>query len=315
MSEKTPVIELSDLSYEYRTDWSLRSQTALRGISLTVFRGESFGFLGHNGAGKTTTIKCLLGFVTPTRGSIRVLGKSPRNQNTKKSIGYLAEHPYYYDHLTVYELVEMFARLSGLPAHAVASKTRRALERVGLSGRTKAPLRSLSKGLMQRAGMAQAIVADPTLLILDEPFSGLDPIGRREFKDLFFELKQSGVTLFLSTHILEDAEHLCDRASILVQGQLQEVVALKNVEHVLPVSFELVVHGSSQARALAERSQAEVEDHGDSLRLTFASSEAALSALKQALQLELRVVQFREGHETLEQHFVSLVAGRASQER
>lgn len=200
-----------------------RRTEALRGISLDVEAGEIFGFLGPNGAGKTTTIKILMGLIFPSGGRATLLGAPAGDRRAKARIGYLPENPYFYDYLSVLELLDMVGRLFG---QAGAERKRRAaqlVERVGLTHAARRPLRSYSKGMLQRAGLAQALMGDPDLVVLDEPLSGLDPLGRKEVRDLIFELKAQGKTIFFCTHILADAAALCDRVGIIVKGKLRDV--------------------------------------------------------------------------------------------
>ena len=226
---KNIALKIDNYSYDYPSDWLGKPRKAVSNLSLEVVEGECFGFLGHSGAGKTTTIKSILGLTHPTNGTIEIFGKDHRAPNARSEIGYLPEHPYFYDHLNARELVYMFALLAGVPKNSADEATTNALSLTKMLGRENSKLRSLSKGLTQRVAMSQAIVHKPKLLILDEPFSGLDPIGRKEFKDLLLNLKNDGATIFVSSHILEDIESLCDRASIMSHGELKSVVRLDNL--------------------------------------------------------------------------------------
>jgi ABC-2 type transport system ATP-binding protein len=217
------ILELSGVSKSYRTHLSLRKYWILRGLSLSVRAGEIFGFVGTNGAGKTTTIKLALGLTFPDCGSIKLFGRPAILPAVRAKVGFLPENPYFYDYLTGAEFLDFHARLFGLSA---ADRRRRAvdlLERVGLANRGDRQLRYYSKGMLQRIGLAQALINDPELVILDEPMSGLDPIGRREVRDLILELKASGRTVFFSSHILSDTELICDRVGIIVRGSLKTV--------------------------------------------------------------------------------------------
>lgn len=218
-----PIIQVESLQKTFvRGFWRRRTQ-AVRGISFAVEPGQVFGFLGPNGAGKTTTIKILMGLIFPTSGSAKVLGKTAGDRAVQEQVGYLPENPYFYDHLTVRELLHMVGRLHGLDRAAREREADRLIERVGLGHAAKRPLRAYSKGMLQRAGLAQALVGDPQLVVMDEPMSGLDPIGRKEVRDLMFELRKRGKTVFFSTHILSDASVLCDRVAIIVRGELRDV--------------------------------------------------------------------------------------------
>src|ERR1700747_2348433 len=195
-------------------------------LHLTVEDGEIFGFLGPNGAGKTTTLKLLMGLVFPTSGSARILGREWTDPTIKAQIGFLPEQPYFYDYLTAHELLDYYGQLSGVPAKHRKQRIEEALQRVGLTDVKGVQLRKFSKGMLQRAGIAQAILHDPKVIFLDEPMSGLDPVARREVRDLMEQLKHEGKTVFFSTHILSDAEALCDRVAIIHQGELRGVGAV-----------------------------------------------------------------------------------------
>ena len=214
-------IEISGLSKDYKLGfWRQRPWRALHRLSLNVERGEVFGFLGPNGAGKTTTIKILMGLIFPTEGAATILGHPVGQPETFRKVGFLPEQPYFYDYLTAEELLDYFARF--FPSTALERRRRReaALERVGLAEFRCLPLRKFSKGMLQRVGIAQAIFHEPEVVVLDEPMSGLDPVGRRQVRDLIVQLKAEGKTVFFSTHILSDAEALCDRVAILNRGEL-----------------------------------------------------------------------------------------------
>lgn len=222
------VLEITALSYVYRGNWMVGRKKAVQNLNLEIFEGESFGFLGHNGAGKTTTIKCILNLIKPSTGSVKIFGKSATEVSAREKIGYVPEQPYFYDYLTVAEILQMYAQLSGLHSHDRDNAITQALAAVNMGDRVGASMRSLSKGLTQRIAIAQAIVAKPKLLILDEPFSGMDPIGRKEFRELFLNLKKQGTTIFICSHILSDVELLCDRVSIMSQGELKGVFDIRD---------------------------------------------------------------------------------------
>ena len=210
-----PAIEILGLTKTYKVGfWRKQSKRALLPLNLSVEEGEVFGFLGPNGAGKTTTLKMLMGLVFPTAGWARILGKDFTDPSVKAQIGFLPEQPYFYDYLTGRELLEYYGRLSGVVGKDLSGRVTQVLGRVGLPDAGGLQLRKFSKGMLQRVGIAQAILHEPRLLFFDEPMSGLDPMGRREVRDLMEQLKQEGRTVFFSTHILSDAEALCDRVAI-----------------------------------------------------------------------------------------------------
>ena len=219
-------IEIQGLTKDYATGfWRKRMRRSLDNLTLEVEEGEVFGFLGPNGAGKTTTIKLLMGLIFPTAGTARIRGQSIGDIRMHREIGFLPEQPYFYDYLTARELLDYYARFFGYRATERRDRVTRFLERVGLASAADTQLRKFSKGMLQRVGIAQAILHDPRVIFLDEPMSGLDPVGRREVRDIIHELKNNGCTVFFSTHILSDAEMLCDRVAVLVAGKLRGVGA------------------------------------------------------------------------------------------
>lgn len=309
-SEPSPVtaaIDLNDLRYGYRNHWTYYFTELLHGITLQVTPGEAFGFLGHNGAGKTTTIKCILGLIKATSGTIKIFGKETSDTSSRSTVGYLAEQPYFYDQLTVRETMELYATLTGLTGVAKRKQIDWALDMVKVSARAKSPMRSLSKGLTQRVGMAQAIVAKPKLLILDEPFSGLDPIGRKEFRDLLQYLKSEQTTIFMSSHILSDVEFLCDRVSILARGTLKGVFSISEIPRLTGGSYELVVANSALALSTLKSKAQSFHESARFLRLTFNSREPAEQALSQAISSSIHVESFNFNQGSLEELFVKLV--------
>jgi ABC-2 type transport system ATP-binding protein len=243
-----PVLEISHVSKSYRTNLSRRKYWILRDLSLSVEPGEIFGFIGPNGAGKTTTIKLIMDLIRPDGGSIRIFGRSHAKVETKGRIGFLPENPYFYDYLTAAEFLDFYGRLFGLNRDVREARTRELLSRVGLGNRGDRQLRKFSKGMLQRVGLAQALLNDPELVILDEPMSGLDPVGRREVRDLILSLKDAGKTVFFSTHILSDTELICDRVGILSKGDLKAVGKVSELLahriHSYEVSFSGIPAGS-----------------------------------------------------------------------
>lgn len=211
------------ISKEFRTGATAKRVKALSDLSLQINEGEVFGFLGPNGAGKSTAIKILMNFIFPDSGSASVMEHPVNSKDARMLVGYLPENPYFYDHLTAEELLWFGGRASGMTQGAVDERTELLLRRVNLLGAGKRPLRTYSKGMVQRAGLALSLVHDPQVVILDEPMSGLDPIGRKMVGDLILELKGRGKTVFFSSHILTDIERFCDRIGIIVGGELRLV--------------------------------------------------------------------------------------------
>lgn len=224
-----PAIRIENLTYSYKHNWTFKNISVLKDLNLTVDQGIAHGFLGGNGAGKTTTIKCILDLCRAKQGQIDIFGESSINHTARKFVGFLPEQPYWYEQLTVKETLQFYSEISKESSnHKI--KINNVAEKVGIEDRLNSKIKTLSKGLTQRVGLAQAIINTPKLLILDEPFSGLDPIGRKEFKDIFLELKRSGTTLFMSSHILSDVNEICDRVSILKDGFLKANLDLSELK-------------------------------------------------------------------------------------
>jgi ABC-2 type transport system ATP-binding protein len=213
-------LRLKGVEKTFRGHLSIGSYHVLRGVTLSVPRGVIYGFLGPNGAGKTTTLKIVTGLLYRDAGEVSILGQPAEDRSVRGRIGFLPEAPYFYDYLSGYELLVFMGRLLGVPAPKLASRIPVLLRAVGMEGKERVQLRKYSKGMLQRIGLAQALLNDPDLVILDEPMSGLDPIGRREVRDLILSLKEQGKTVFFSSHILADAEMICDQVAILVKGRV-----------------------------------------------------------------------------------------------
>ncbi|OGD19938.1 MAG: multidrug ABC transporter ATP-binding protein [Candidatus Aminicenantes bacterium RBG_13_59_9] len=235
------ILVIDDLRKSFATGFIPRQKEILRGVSLAVEPGEIFGYLGPNGAGKTTTLKCLLGLVFPDSGSLTIFGQPHLSLRARQRIGYLPESPYFYDHLTAFEFLDFYARLFGLKKKERGERISGLLERVGLADAGRIPLRKFSRGMLQRAGLAQALINDPDLLFLDEPLGGLDPIGRKELRDIILEQKKRGKTVFLCSHILQDIEMICDRVAILVSGRVVSSGRLRDLvsEKILFTEIEI----------------------------------------------------------------------------
>ena len=230
------MIKIAGISKEFHEGIGAKRVRALENLDLEVQKGEVFGFLGPNGAGKSTTMKILMNFVFPDKGSASIMGKDVRDRETRRHVGYLPENPYFYDYLTAEELLWFGGRASGLSSATLKKRTEEFLFKVDLAGSRKRQLRTFSKGMVQRAGLALALIHDPDVAILDEPMSGLDPIGRKMVGDLILELKAQGKTVFFSSHILTDIERFCDRVGIIIGGRLRMVDRL---DHLLSGSVSL----------------------------------------------------------------------------
>ncbi len=223
ITENPPVVLTADLRKVYRTGfWLNQKIVSLKGCSLTVHQGETFGLLGPNGAGKTTLLKLLLGIIRPTSGKGLLLGQPLGDRHAKQRIGYLPENPYLYDYLTGWEFLQLAAGLFQIPQSVQRQRIPQLLELVGLSvaDARKKQMRRYSKGMLQRVGMAQALINDPDLIFLDEPMSGLDPVGRYQMREIILSLKAAGKTIFFNSHVLSEVEQICDRIAILSQGKI-----------------------------------------------------------------------------------------------
>lgn len=216
----TAVLQVENLYKSYKLGFIPRRYPVLKGISFSVYKGEIFGYLGPNGAGKTTTLKCILGIIFPDTGEIKLFGLPHLSLKAKEKIGYLPENPYFYEYLTAREFLNFYAQLFSNDRFATKEKIAELLHLVGLEKAADLQLRKFSKGMLQRIGLAQALINDPELVFLDEPLGGLDPIGRKELRDVIVNLRDKGKTVFLCSHILQDIEMICDRVAIIVGGRL-----------------------------------------------------------------------------------------------
>jgi ABC-2 type transport system ATP-binding protein len=298
-----PAIEILALEKTYTVGfWRKKPKHALRPLNLTIEEGEIFGFLGPNGAGKTTTLKLLMGLIFPTSGSARIMGMEIDNPRMKAQIGFLPEQPYFYDYLTARELLEYFGQLSGVDSKQLSRKVNEVLQRVGLPDAGGVQLRKFSKGMLQRVGIAQAILHDPKVVFFDEPMSGLDPMGRREVRNLMEQLKHEGKTVFFSTHILSDAEALCDRVAIINKGELQGVGAVADLTSGVEGKVELVWQGTAVPASLRTLG-AECHATGDTVRaiLPEASQDAAIDALRRE---RLRLISVTPVRTSLEVYYL-----------
>jgi ABC-2 type transport system ATP-binding protein len=309
-------IETEGLTKDYHVGfWRPRPYRALDALTLRVEPGEVFGFLGPNGAGKSTTLKLLMQLIYPTSGRAQILGRPVGDLDVRRRIGFLAENPYYYDYLTAEELLAYFAGLFGYSGADLRARVARVLDEVGIAGQRRMRLRQLSKGLLQRVGLAQALINDPELVFLDEPMSGLDPLGRRQVRDLILKLRERGCTVFFSSHILSDAETLCSRVGIMAQGRL---VASGRVSDMLAFElkgWELVVAGLSDeaARALGRRARAITPIAHGRFTLDLPPDIAPETLIAELRATGATLVSLNPVRETLEDYFVQQV--RAANER
>ena len=308
------VVQTEQLSKIFRVGFWGKRVTAVESLNLEVRRGEVFGFLGPNGAGKTTTLKILMGLIYPTSGHARLFGQDLGDPQTKARLGFLPESPYFYDYLTSREFLEFYGHLFGLWGAVLDKRIDELLELVGMTHAKDLQLRKFSKGMLQRVGIAQALINDPELVVLDEPMSGLDPIGRKEVRDLIFRLKESGKTVLFSSHILHDAEVLCDRVAMILKGRL---VACGRVTDLLDQGashqVELVVdrltsEGLDHLRPLADK----VVMQGDRMLVVLKSQQQVRGALEIIRSAKASLVSLNPQKGSLEDLFIREVEGHRS---
>ena len=304
-------IETENLSKEYPYGFlNLKKRMSLENLNLRVESGEVFGFLGPNGAGKSTTIKLLMRLIFPTSGRARILGKSIEDVSTHQVVGYLPEQPYFYDYLTAAELLDYFARFHRLTANDRRERIERMLKKVGLETAKRIQLRKYSKGMLQRVGMAQAILHEPEVVVLDEPMSGLDPLGRREVRDIILELKRERRTVLFSTHILSDAEMLCDRVGVIVGGKLRGVGTPGEMVGMRTQGMEILfeVEGAAKKFALMDRATRT----GERYRVEVSEGEL-YGALNELNSVGARILSVAQIKPTLEDFFMHLVEADRAQ--
>jgi len=312
-----PAIQTHELAKDYKVGfWRPRPYRALDALTLAVEPGEVFGFLGPNGAGKTTTLKLLMQLVYPTSGTASILGRPLGDIEMKRRIGYLPENPYFYDYLTADELLSYFAGLFGYKGTERAARVSRLLDEVGLGAERRLQLRKFSKGMIQRVGLAQALINDPEVIFLDEPMSGLDPLGRRDVRALILRLRDEGRTVFFSSHILSDAETLCSRIAIVAKGRLMASGTLADLVTAQLKGWEIILDGVSQAPPASHPGVRAVT--------AIAPGRYAVEALPTEDPLRLarelgglggRLVSIAQLHDTLEDLFVRQVDQAAGTDR
>ncbi|HEY5928589.1 MAG TPA: ABC transporter ATP-binding protein [Kofleriaceae bacterium] len=305
-------IDVRDLRKTFRTPLRRKKVEALRGVTFKVERGQIFGFVGPNGAGKTTTIRTLMGLLRPTAGSATIFGHAIPSRAARFKLGFLPESPYFYDYLTVGELLDLAGRLFGIAADVRRKRADELIEKVGLGRARTQSLKKFSKGMLQRAGLAQALMNDPELVVLDEPMSGLDPIGRKEVRDLILELREQGKTVFFSSHILTDIEAIADRVAIIARGQLQAQGTPAELIQRTVLGIDVVVRIAAtidigELGALTEGAS-RVRRTGDELSLTLPADADVDAWLSAARDKGAKVVAVTPRFETLEDLFMRQIA-------
>jgi ABC-2 type transport system ATP-binding protein len=307
-----PVVEIENLTKDFSVGfWKKHPARALDNLCLEVHQGEIFGFLGPNGAGKSTTIKLLMHLLHPTSGTARILGHPVDSVPMHRSIGYLPENPYFYDYLTPRELLTYVGKLFGLRQPSLSKKVEALLEEVGLARAGDLQLRKFSKGMVQRIGIAQALINDPEIVFFDEPMSGLDPLGRMDVRRIIASQKARGATVFFSSHILPDVEAICDRVAILNGGRLQEQGALEEILKVRIEGHEVILSGWTEGhmdniRKLCD----EVRPMGDRLHLRVSDAGKMESLLSFVFSNKLELISLNPVRPSLEEYFQSAVGSR-----
>lgn len=302
------IVSIENLSKDYEVGfWKKKKVRAVDGLTLNVAGGQIFGFLGGNGAGKTTTIKILMSLLFPSAGSARILGKDISDTSMHRRIGYCPENPYFYDYLTARELMNYFGEIFGMSSSQRRSKTEELLIAVGLDEKDwDKQLRKFSKGMLQRVGLAQSLINDPEIVFLDEPMSGLDPMGRREIRELISGLGEKGTTVFMSTHILSDVEALCSNVAILRRGKL---AATGHLDDLLSNSkdtneFEITISGLSADQIKSELSGVHVASKPSGIVITVGDESEIDTVLAAVRKLSGRLISIHPVRRSLEELFV-----------
>jgi len=308
MADGGAAVRVENLVKDFRPGLGLRTKRVLHGVTFRVERGEIFGFVGPNGAGKTTTLKVLMGLIRATDGSASILGHDVGETDYRRHVGFLPEAPYFYDYLSGREFLRFYARVCGVPSGGREARIDLLLDWVGLGHAGEARLRTYSKGMLQRVGIAQALVHDPQVVFLDEPMSGLDPIGRKEIRDLVRRLKSEGKTVFMNTHILSDVEMLCDRVAIIVKGRIRFEGRPHEFATGGEEESELLMSGVSPELALLfeQRFSAALHGHDERIELRI-PSKVVDEALGEALRGGAKVISVTPRRTSLESIFLSAV--------
>jgi len=306
-----PIVNIQSLRKVFRVGFWGRRVTAVDGVSLDVRQGEIFGFLGPNGAGKTTTIKMLMGLIYPTSGSATLFGQPIGDPSAKAKIGFLPESPYFYDYLTGREFLRFYGHLFGIMGTRLNARVDELLELVGMAHARDLQLRKFSKGMLQRVGIAQALINDPEFVVLDEPMSGLDPIGRKEVRDLILRLKESGKTVMFSSHILHDAELLCDRVAMIMKGKLvacghvSELIAGDTTHEVEVVIDRLLPEALDRIKPMANK----VVLQGERVMVVVTSQQSVDQVLEVIRVAKAKLVSVTPHKASLEDLFIRKAAG------
>lgn len=304
------ILKVDRLTKSFRNDISMKSTAVLRGVTFSAFEGEILGFLGPNGAGKTTTIKIILGLMRPDGGKVKILGRPAQDRAVKGQVGYLPENPFFYPHLSLREFMDFCGRMSGIPKKALKGRIFDIISRVGLEGKEDRRLSGFSKGMTQRVGLAQAVLHDPDILILDEPFSGLDPLGRKLVRDFLFGLREKGKTIFFSSHILPDMEALCDRTCIIRNGIVTRQLNMEELLRLGEGRTEITV------RDYRDELSEKIEDYtgyvkisGEEAFIEVKNRNYLRTVMKFLLDNGVEVIEVLNQHPSLEEVFMGEMEG------
>lgn len=298
-------LEVNNLSYKMKSDWLIGGKTVLDDISFSVEPGQVFALLGTNGAGKTTAIKCILNLLKVINGEIKIFGNDHFLTCSRKDIAYLPEHTYFYDNIKVKESIKLAGSLSNVTN--INAELERVVELLEIKKLLNRKLKNMSKGQKQRVSLAQTLISNPKLIILDEPYSGLDPVGRQKFTEIFLSLKKEGISMLISSHILSDVERIADEVIILDAGKTAGRYSINNLEEHVKRSFELLVKSNEAGKLDVEAIKYSSEKGVDSY--IFESKEGASQALRLAVLNNLEIISFGQRHGGLEELFVNIVKG------
>lgn len=298
-------LRIRDVHKSFPSEFTRKRRPVLKGISFDVPRGEIFGYLGPNGAGKTTTLKCILGLIFPEKGCIEILGHPHLSLKAKKKIGFLPENPYFYDYLTAEEFLRFYCQLHRIPKQEQSRRIQSLIQLVGLKAASTLQLRKYSKGMLQRIGLAQALLNEPELVLLDEPLGGLDPLGRKEMRDIIGRLKDEGRTVFLSSHILQDIEMICGRVAVIINGAIVSEGILEDLIQQKVLFTEAMVSGikPDELKEFGEN----LHIRGDQTLIKIYEQEKIDRLLDLVHRRKGRIHALVPRHQSLEDIFVGMV--------
>ncbi len=307
-------ISASNITKDYRQGLFKKGIRAVDNLSIEVEEGEVFGFLGPNGAGKTTFIKVMLNIIFPTQGNAQLLGIDINNPKARRSVGYLPENPYFNDRMNAFQLLEFYGAFHRMERNHLAKRRDEVLQITGLVDAAKRPLRSYSKGMLQRIGLCQAILSEPDIVFLDEPSTGLDPMGRRKIKDVIHNLKQRGTTVFLNSHILSDVQDTCDRIGIVKDGRLIKVANVQELtvdQHVLRINIDNPTDEIISMINTIVISCKKIDD--DTIELAIDTPENTPDIISKIVESGGRIFEVRYHESSLEDTFISIIENEEEQ--